>query len=72
MEKNPIRIDEITTLLHQAWKQTPELRFFQLLWAICPPKALNDFYTEDQEIINGLKNYIKKSKKTTKTPDPVL
>jgi len=50
------RIKRITELLEKIWDHSPDLRFFQMLWAL-ELQGKDMFYREDDD----LEEYLKKS-----------
>lgn len=62
MPRDPARIDRILKLVGERWKESPDLRFFQLLEGIfgCPKKRTQCFfYQEDGVTEEKLKDELK-------------
>lgn len=58
--RNPNRITEIMDKLQIIWKQSPDLRFFQLLNAMGLDSRVDYFFLEDDELLHILNEEINK------------
>ena len=55
--RDPTRIEVLLELLHQYWKQNPDLRLGQIINNLSSSKrmSVDPFYVEDDLIIHALK-----------------
>ena len=53
------RIEPFLEQLEILWKQNPDIRFYQLIYAITQGKDM--FYTEDDKMLEIIKSEIKKT-----------
>lgn len=54
------RIDRITNLFNKAWKEYPDLRFFQLVECFAIQIKQDEYYLEDTEFEKMLKEFIER------------
>ena len=56
--RNPKRRNRILKLIKEIWKESPDLRLFQLLGNPFPPE--DHYYKEDELLEKSLREYYKK------------
>ena len=56
--RDPDRIDQILTRLGDLWKQSPDMRFYQIIQYITPSDVSDTFYVEDDRALRWIEQRI--------------
>ena len=56
--RDPNRIDGILEELKELWKKVPDWRLSQLFCNVQRNEGYDQYYYEDEELINAIKNFL--------------